>query len=424
MKHYRKLLGIASLSFTLVSSGMAIADPQVTTKGGVEIGDQNNDDFWFGVSGGLKLDQTFFTGNTQSKGTEFKSGGNIRSGWVDFDGGIGKNITYSMDLGIGSDAKIKLNDAYFTYAGWSENTSISLGQISPGSCLQNTTSSKWTPFLERSLDAAAFGLDTGLGFNISKWSNKYSFILNAIQPGYGEKPKAPGVRDSKDEDTKISRSDRWVIASRVTYNPFINLEEHKIFQIGGSASYEDNSNAGITYSTQPEARARDTGYALTTDKASNLVANAKKYISAKHNETYVAEVSGQNGSFTAEAEYQIAKVKRSTNAGANLKFTGWHVQAAYVLTGEARTYKQNNGTFTQVIPQAESGAWEVAARYSTVNLNSKDIRGGVGKNATLGLNYYANKNVRVAANYINSKTTKDAGNRKLNIFGMRLQLVF
>ena len=422
MKHYRKFLGIASLSFALVSSGMAIADPQVTTKGGVLIGDKNNDDFWFSVSGGLKLDQTFFTGNAKSKLNDFKSGGNIRSGWVDFDGGVGKDITYSMDFGLGADSKIKLGDAYVTYNGLSENTGVSVGQISPGSCLQNTTSGKWTPFLERSLDANAFSLESGLGANISKWSNKYSFILSAIQPKFGSKPKKPklGV-GNKDEE--ISRSDRWIVATRVTYNPFINLEEHKIFQIGGSASYEDNSNAGISYKTGPEAQARNEGYNLNTDFDVKNTGETK-YIGAKHNETYVAEVSGQHGPFTAEAEYQIAKVKRSTNLGKNLKFTGWHVQAAYVLTGEARTYKQDNGTFTQVIPQAESGAWEVAARYSTVNLNNKDIRGGVGKNATLGLNYYANKNVRVAANYINSKTRKDTGNRKLNIFAMRLQLVF
>jgi phosphate-selective porin OprO and OprP len=415
MKYYRELLGVACLGFGLVASSAAFADSEVSTDGGVMIG-KKTDDFWFSVGGGLRFDQIFFTGNAQSRGSQFRSGADIHRSWLDFDGGVGENITYSIDFSIGTDAKLKLGDAFATYKGFGKDFDVSVGQLSPGFSLQSTSSSKWTAFLERSLDASAFNVTSGLGANLTKWSNQYSVNISAIQPKKGETPHNAAGAD-------LNRNDRWTVATRVTYNPFVCLDEHKVFQIGGSASYHDDSNAGITFRTFPEAHNRNTGYALTTDDASNL-ANPTKHIGARHHEIYAVEISGQNGPFYAESEYHIARVERSRGKGENLRFNGWHVQATYVLTGEARTYKARSGTFEQVIPNSERGAWEVAARYSTVKLNSKDIRGGVGKNATLGVNYYANKNIKVAANYIRSKQKKDTENRKLNIFGVRLQLVF
>jgi phosphate-selective porin OprO/OprP len=279
--------------------------------------------------------------------------------------------------------------------------------------------------LEPSLDSATFSAGSGIGAKLSKWDEHYSLMIAANQPEYGAKIKRPETKNNSPtgDDITISRSDRWHITSRGTYTPYLNLAEHKVFQIGASAYYKDNSNQGITFSTKPEAKARHTIATLTTDNASNL-AQHTKYISSKYHIMYALEISGQNGSWHTEAEYQIARVRRSTNAGRDLKFKGWHVQATYILTGEPRSYNQDSGTFGKIIPQAASGAWEVAARYSYINLNSKDIRGGIGNNITLGINYYANQNIRVAANYIKSKQKQNVANKNLNIFGARLQILF
>jgi len=47
------------------------------------------------------------------------------------------------------------------------------------------------------------------------------------------------------------------------------------------------------------------------------------------------------------------------------------------------------------------GAWELAVRYSQLNLNSNDIRGGNEKDLTVGLNWYTTPNLKLMTNYVN-----------------------
>jgi phosphate-selective porin OprO and OprP len=103
------------------------------------------------------------------------------------------------------------------------------------------------------------------------------------------------------------------------------------------------------------------------------------------------------GPFSVEAEYLSVDVNRA--AGLEPGFSGYYVQASYVLIGEKRGYR--GGVFRGVTPaQAGRGAWEVAARYSYVDLIDSGFLGGEQENFTLGLNYYASANVRFMLNYI------------------------
>jgi phosphate-selective porin OprO/OprP len=91
-------------------------------------------------------------------------------------------------------------------------------------------------------------------------------------------------------------------------------------------------------------------------------------------------------------------------------FSGWYAQAGYVLTGENRGFKPEAAVFTNPRPTANAfddggiGAVEVAARYSTIDLNdgriaTGGIEGGELDVWTLGLNWYLNPNLRVMTDY-------------------------
>ena len=107
----------------------------------------------------------------------------------------------------------------------------------------------------------------------------------------------------------------------------------------------------------------------------------------------------------------------------NYTFTGGYAQVAYTLTGENRAYDKRLGRlntyyFGQQGPfnnawfvrgddgcyNFNCGAWEIAARYSYVNLNDgaglNRIQGGVMNGLTLGLNWYLNTNLKFQFDYV------------------------
>lgn len=83
----------------------------------------------------------------------------------------------------------------------------------------------------------------------------------------------------------------------------------------------------------------------------------------------------------------------------NIDADGFYFQAGYVITGETRPYK--GGKFKRIKPANANGAWEVVGRIDSGDGNYGDIGVGAGDGSqiTLGLNWYANNNVRVGLSY-------------------------
>jgi phosphate-selective porin OprO/OprP len=110
----------------------------------------------------------------------------------------------------------------------------------------------------------------------------------------------------------------------------------------------------------------------------------------------------------------------------NPHFSGWYLEGSWILTGESKTYQTfatNNEMATFNNPRVIKpfdwnsgtwGAWEVAVRYSDLDLNWNEgeagqtpaqapvggVRGGDERIWTLGLNWYMNNNVLLRFNYL------------------------
>jgi phosphate-selective porin OprO/OprP len=116
---------------------------------------------------------------------------------------------------------------------------------------------------------------------------------------------------------------------------------------------------------------------------------------------------------------------------------------SYFLTGEHRPYDLGNGRFGRVKPRAnfdptrgDWGAWEIATRYSYLDLNDRDLTGGRLWNLTAGINWYLYPNLRLMFNYVYAdlddrvSTNPTAPPATLgasgagNIFQMRAQIDF
>ena len=110
-------------------------------------------------------------------------------------------------------------------------------------------------------------------------------------------------------------------------------------------------------------------------------------------------------------------MSRRDSSLTNPNFDGWYAQASWVLTGESKPWKPERGAYGSPSPADEFsfdkfgwGAWELAARYSVLNLNFDaglpgiaapldGIRGGDQKIWTAGLNWYPNNAIRFMLDY-------------------------
>ena len=128
------------------------------------------------------------------------------------------------------------------------------------------------------------------------------------------------------------------------------------------------------------------------------------------------------------------------NNGSTAFLNGAYVQTGYFLTGEHRPYDRKSGAIDRVKPKHDFiwhkdsqlqgwGAWEVAGRWSYVDLNSGGVTGGVQNDATFGINWFMNPYTKTTFNYIHSWVDRPlaglpAGKSELNVFAAMVQLDF
>lgn len=173
----------------------------------------------------------------------------------------------------------------------------------------------------------------------------------------------------------------------------------------------------ITVSDRPELRIDPTAILSTgaLGTAANPVNSAAVY--------EVEDVAADRSLFLQGEYYHVDVDRRGLPTN---RFDGGYVQGSWTITGEHRRYVPATGAYSGIIPEHPfspwnddfgSGAFELAARYSTVDLND-NFRPGVapgGTNAVgggrqtvyaVGLNWYPNANIRFMFDYLHADINK------------------
>src|SRR5206468_5703677 len=112
--------------------------------------------------------------------------------------------------------------------------------------------------------------------------------------------------------------------------------------------------------------------------------------------TFDLEALWVHGPLSVQSEAMAAQVNRTGAASSLLH--GEYVQVGWFLTGEHRPYDRIAGAIDRVRPFEDfflaqtadglsrgKGAWEVALRYSHLDLNDKTISGGILNDVTFGV---------------------------------------
>lgn len=232
--------------------------------------------------------------------------------------------------------------------------------------------------------------------------------------------------------------------NRLTWNPWFEADGAYALHFGAAHSYRvlprldpagnpvpAGGVRGEVFSARPE-------YRLNAPRFLNT-----SFIPADRDNRVGAEFGASLGPILLQAEYMAALVDGSAPVNRSLFFQGWSMQASWFLTGESRPYVRKEGVFGQVRPNENfywvrggadqkgapifaRGAWEIAVRYSQLDLDNRGIDGGNLRDLTFGLNWYLNPNCRVLWNYL--MIWRDAAGRTSDglaqTFGARFQLEF
>lgn len=277
---------------------------------------------------------------------------------------------------------------------------LTIGQTKVPMGLNELTSSNNMTFIERASNSNVIADSRRLGLHYAVSQNNYT-LQSAVYS------RSIGAR-KQDGDSQIGAAGRFV------FNPI--MQGSTMLHLGASVAVEDFADQkGTSFSDRPEARPAGERLINTTRNDVNPLADATGTFK------YGLEAAYKSGPFSVEAEYLNVDVDRADNS--DVSFNGYHVQTSYVLTGESRSY--SGGNFGGIRPSNPSGAWEVAARFSSIDLDDEDVVGGKQENITLGMNYYANANVRFMANLIRSDIEDGInGDETVNIALLRAQFSF
>jgi phosphate-selective porin OprO and OprP len=216
-------------------------------------------------------------------------------------------------------------------------------------------------------------------------------------------------RNADDAGNDKNAGEDYNLTARVSGLLLNDTKNHRMAQLGVAWSSRSPKNGEYSVASKPAAHLApqyvSTG-TINSVSAVNLV-NAEAVMIA--------------GPLYVQGEYLTA----SADANNSPSFSAWYGQVSYFLTGEHMSLEGSYSGLNRVKPRQNAGpgtgAWEVAVRYGTINLNDGNVAGGEMKEWTLGLNWYLNPATRIMANYVRADVA-DLG--KSNIFETRVMVDF
>lgn len=336
--------------------------------------------FSFSPHGRAQIDTAFF----QDDVADHSDGTNIRRLYLGFDGTMYKDWTYRLH-GNFADNQTKITDAYVAYTGIPKTT-LTVGQFLEPFSLEEQTNDIHMTFIERaSLNTLSFARNIGAA--ASRYGDNWSLTAGV----FGDDT---GVASTDDES--------YSATARATYAPL--HEKGKVLHLGAAASYRAPDRA--TDSVRYRAKAENVNTSLYSVD-SGAINNVEDF------QHYGAEFAAVWNNLSLQGEYALANVNQEN--GADPQVSAWYAYASWFLTGESRNYIANKGVFDRLVPNEPfslknggTGAWEVAARMSNIDLNDEALLGGEMNNYTWAINWYPTANTRFAGNYTFVDTDSEA----------------
>jgi len=331
-----------------------------------------------------------------TNGPDLSDGSNFRRAQIGLQGALFGDWSYSfkMDFGsggsTGTESPGRIQEAYVEYDGLAPFL-FRIGAHAAAVGLESNGSSSDQLLLERASPAElARGMASGTRSAVELvYAGERLFGSLAYT---GDKPGALGAFD-----------EQQAIVARVSYSPINTAERHWVISAGGSDIFRPARNGPHSDAERP-LRLSSLAELVLDDNSTKFV-DTGEIADATEASNWGVESGASFGPFLAQGGYFGYGVDRR-GAGRH-GFDGWYGEASWVLTGEGRGWSEERAAFVGPRPRnalsdgGGIGAFEVAARYSALDLNDQagtmgdslpvgSLRGGQQRIVTLGLNWYPN----------------------------------
>lgn len=357
---------------------------------------------------------------------DFSDGIYFRRARFGFEGSVARDFTYRVlaELGgSGTEGPARINDFWIGYTGFAPFT-IQVGAFSPPANMDDGINVESSLFIERAssaeLSRTLGGADGRIGLGVrgsgARWMSSLTLTSRT-------------VNDAEVFDSQLAAVGRFgaLVATSSDYNVHAGLSGTWVFQPPDQGSTAAVGQRHVVrLRDRPEIRVDstrliDTG-SIDADSA---------YVFGLE-----AAANWKNWYLQAESFQYGIKRTAATATLADPTFDGFYVQGSWILTGETRRYDVASGAFQSprpFVPVSSAGgfgAWELALRYSNLDLDFHSglaaaaatpdaIRGGEQDIWTFGVNWYLNPNVKVMFNWLHVDVDRlnPAGPGNLTPFG-------
>jgi phosphate-selective porin OprO and OprP len=340
-----------------------------------------------------------------ANGPDLSSGTNFRRAYLGVEGKAFGDWRYNVNLNFGgtsgTESSGSIQALWIQYDGL-KPVSVRVGAFPPNTGLEDSVSAQDTIFLERSGPSDVIR-------NLVGGDGRHAVSVMYIGEELFVSASLTGGRVG---DTPVF-DEQLAAAGRIAYSFKPGADSRIVL----SGSVGDLFRAPDATSVPASARPVNIqlGPELTVDGTRMIATGA---VNTDNVFYWGAEVGGNAGAFYASAGYFAYDMNRRQTTLNNFSFSGWYAQASFMLTGEARQWNAENATYRA--PKVDKpftldenggwGAWEVAARYTNVDLNDDEgsvglpmpvngVRGGEQEIWTVGLNWYPNQVIRFALDY-------------------------
>ncbi|HMU63204.1 MAG: porin [Nitrosomonas sp.] len=375
---------------------------------------------------------------------ELNSGMNIRRARLGVEGTFFKiwdyKFEYDFSRGNGTvgsgitDAFVRLNHT--------DALSYKLGSFKEPFSLEEAASNRYLTFIERHMSVNAFvdnpnTYKTGIGANyaVQRWQTGIAF---QTEPIGSWSSAATSVNANGNQNRNNGSGDTgWQGIGRVSGRPWME-DDTKFMHVGISAGHTEvntqyradgtmvgegqiGGGGGMSFFAFPGTNVDRTNI-LNTGNLSTGALNDPNRRQVTSYDRYGAEGWFVYGPFSAQAEYLRTNINGVGYDGEHL--TGYYGFISYFLTGESKSYHVRNGAANRLKPRkpfhwdgSGLGAWEIAAGYDYIDMNSGAIKGGEMDMFRFGLNWYPHSNVKFQSNIIHVFNINTAGTPITNTNG-------